>query len=62
MNQMCYNMIGNDVCERMKNISIEQSAAELLSGNSGEGSETTVSLNVKTYDNDPTAPNLDLNQ
>lgn len=40
-----------------KNV-VLQSAAKLLCRNTGEGSETTVSLSaLKAYDNDPTAPN-----
>ncbi len=47
---------GNGMCDCKKVVSIGQSAAKLLSGNSGEGSTTTVSLKALAYGDDPTAP------
>jgi len=52
-----YNITGNGKCDSQKGYEIRQSAAKHLRGNSGEGSETTVSLRYyKYYGDDPTAP------
>lgn len=47
---------GNGMCDCKKDVLIGQSAAKLLSGNSGEGSTTTVSLKALAHGDDPTAP------